>query len=262
MKRGSLFFGILLIAVGGLFFLQAVGVIDNVLGFLWPLFLIALGAWILFGSSTKLKVEFSEGNSFSVDLQGAERVEFDLDHGAGQVVVTGGAPAGAAMTGVEGTAMEHKSYLADGVLTVKVDAGPSFLPFLGPDSGAWQFQLTDEVPVSLDVDAGATSMNFDLTGVKLTRFKLDTGASSTSLKLPAEGQPFVKIESGAASVDITVPEGMAARIEVEGGAMSVSVDPRFAQIDNNLYQSPDFDGAANRAEIRLDGGANSVSVHS
>jgi hypothetical protein len=262
MKRGSLFFGFLLIAVGGLFFLQAVGVIDNVLGFLWPLFLVTAGAWILFGALAKPKIGFGEGNSFSVDLQGAERVEFDLDHGAGQVVVTGGASAGVAMSGAEGTGMEYKSYLADGVLTVKVDAGPSFLPFMGPDGGAWLFKLTNEVPVSLDIDAGATSMDFDLTAVKLARFKLDTGASSTSLKLPAEGQPFVKIESGAASVDITVPEGMAARIQVEGGAMSVSVDPRFPQIDNHLYQSPDFDGAANRAEIRLDGGANSVSVHS
>lgn len=262
MKNSSLFWGFLLIAIGGLFVLQAMGVVENVTNFLWPLFLMALGAWILLGALVQPKTDFRESESFSIDLQGAERVEFDLDHGAGQVVVTGGAPAGLALSGAEGTGMESKSHLADGILTVSVDAGPSFLPFLGPEGGVWQFRLTNEVPVSLDIDAGATSMNFDLTDVKLSRFKLDTGASSTSLKLPREGQPYVKIESGAASVDITVPETMAARIQVEGGAMSVSIEPRFAQLENGLYQSSDFDSATHRAEIHLNGGANSVSVHS
>ncbi|MDX9991078.1 MAG: hypothetical protein RBS68_03410 [Anaerolineales bacterium] len=262
MRNSSLFWGFLLIAVGGLFGLQAMGLVDDITNFLWPLFLMALGAWILFGALIRPKTDFSENESFSIDLQGAERVEFELNHGAGRVVVTGGAPSGVALSGVEGSGMESKSHLAAGILAVKVDAGPSFLPFLGPEGGIWQFRLTNEVPVSLNIDAGATSMDFDLTDVKLSRFKLDTGASSTSLKLPREGQPYVEIESGAASVDLGVPAGMAARIQVEGGASSVSIEARFAPVGNGLYQSSDFEGAADRAEIHLNGGANSISVHS
>ena len=212
---------------------------------------------------TRSRTEFSESESFSIDLQGAHKVFFDFDHGAGQVQVTGGAPTGVAVTGIKGTGMEISSNLDGNVLSVDVNAGPTFVPFIGPEGGIWQFKLTNEVPVSLDVDAGATSMSFNLSDVKLERFKMDTGASSTSLVLPRDGQPHVEIESGAASIDITVPEGMAARIRVEGGASSISIDPaRFPQVDGGLYQSPDFEGALNKAEIRLDGGANSVSIHS
>lgn len=260
MRNSSLFWGLVLIAVGGLFALQAVGLIDNVANFLWPLFLMMLGAWILLGA--RLKVGFTDGKSFSVDLQGASRVEFDLDHGAGQVTVTGGAPAGVALTGVEATGMEFKSRLVEDAMTIDVEAGPTFLPFLGPEGGTWQFKLSEEVPVSLDVDAGATSMSFDFSRVQLRRFKLDTGASSTSLILPAEGQPFVEINGGAASFDVCVPAGMAARIRVEGGALSMDVDSRFSALESGLYQSSDFENAANRAEIRFDGGASSVTIHS
>jgi hypothetical protein len=262
MRKGSLFWGFLLIAVGGLFVLQAMGLINNVANFLWPLFLIALGGWILLGALTHSKTDFKESESFSIDLQGASRVEFDLDHGAGQVLVSGGAPMGVAVAGAEGTGMEYKSNLVDGVLSVEVDAGPSFLPFIGPEGGVWQFKLTNEVPVSLDIDAGAASMSFDFSQVKLTRFKMDTGASSTNIVLPAEGQPYVEFESGAASLDITVPSAMAARIRIEGGASSVSIDPRFPQLASGLYQSSDFESAMNRVEIRLEGGASSVSIHS
>jgi hypothetical protein len=263
MNRGSLFWGFLLIAVGGLFFLQAIGLIDDVIGFLWPLFLFAAGGWILLGAFTRSRTEFSANESFSIDLQGAQKVNFDFDHGAGQVQVTGGAPTGVAVTGIKGVGMDVSSHLDGDVLSVDVDAGPTFVPFIGPEGGMWQFKLTNDVPVSLDVDAGATSMSFDLSSVKLNRFKMDTGASSTSLVLPRDGQPYVEVESGAASVDITVPDGMAARIRVEGGASSMSIDQvRFPQVDGDLYQSPDFESALNKAEIRLKGGANSVSVHS
>jgi hypothetical protein len=261
MRNGSLFWGILLIAIAGLFLLQAMDVIDNVTGFLWPLFLMALGAWILLGAFARPKFGLHYGESFSVDLQGAQRVRFKLEHGAGQVLVSGGAPAGVAVAGSEATGVEFKSRLEDGTLKVKVEAGPSFLPFIGPSDGAWRFQLTEELPVELKIEAGAASMDFDLSQVKLTRFKLDTGASSTNLKLPAEGQPFVEISSGAAAVDILIPQGMAARIHADGGAMSVSVDERFPRVDGGLYQSPDFDTALNRAEIRLEGGANSITIH-
>lgn len=263
MRNSNLFWGLILIAVGGLFALQAMGLIDNVTGFLWPLFLIAAGAWILLGAFLRPHAEFRESEAFSIDLQGAQKVEFDFDHGAGQVQISGGAPSGVAVTGIKGMGMDMNSQLKGDALVVDVDAGPTFIPFLGPEGGMWQFKLTNEVPVSFDIDAGATSMSFDFSQVKLSRFKMDTGASSTSMILPAEGQPYVEIESGAASIDITVPAGMAARVRVEGGASSLSIDPaRFPQVSGGLYQSPDYDSALNRADLRLEGGANSVSIHS
>jgi hypothetical protein len=118
--------------------------------------------------------------------------------------------------------------------------------------------------VSIKVDAGASSMDFDMTGVKLAFLGVDTGASTLRVKLPANaGQTRLLVESGAASIDITVPEGVAARIHAEQGASSMNIDlARFPLLNSagGLYQSADYDSAANRVEINLDGGANSISV--
>ena len=40
-----------------------------------------------------------------------------------------------------------------------------------------------------------------------------------------------------------------------------AVDPRSGKIDRNAYQSPDYDGTANKVEITVHSGAGNVSVN-
>jgi hypothetical protein len=48
---------------------------------------------------------------------------------------------------------------------------------------------------------------------------------------------------------------------VKEGVTSVDVDTnRFPRLDTGLYQSSNFDGAADRAEINIEAGLGSVSV--
>jgi len=262
MKRGDIFWGSILIILGGLFLLQVNGVITDVFGWFWPIFLMLLGVWILAGRFILAFGATDNGEKFSIDLQGAAQVALDFDHGAGSVQVTGGAPSGVAVTGTKAAGMDIKSTLAGDRLEVKIDAGPSFFPFIGPESGMWRFQLNQDVPLTLDIDAGASSMDFDLTDLKVTYMKVDTGASTLKIKLPANaGNTLLEIESGATTLDLSVPQGVAARLRVKQGVSTVNIDQsRFAMRDGGLYQSADYDTAANKAEINLDGGANSVIV--
>ncbi len=261
MRRGSLFLGLALILFAGLFFLKGLGVIADVLPLVWPLVVILFGLWLLIGGLLPGPGRGS-AEMFTIDLQGATEGEIEIDHGAGQILVTGGAPEGKVMEATAGTAMDYKSHLSGSTLKVDVSAGPSGLPFMGPDGGAWQFRLTERIPLSLEVNAGASSMDFDLTDLQVRLFKLETGASSTRLKLPAHaGQTVVEIEGGAASYHITVPQGVAARVSMEGGLSSLDIDERrFPRQAGGYYQSPDYDSAANRAEIRIEGGASSITV--
>ncbi len=260
MRRGSIFWGGILILLGVLLSLQAANIIDDVFGWFWPLFLILLGVAVLVSRFTAPKL--TGGESFSINLEGAAKVALDVDHGAGSVKVMGGAPYGTAVSGTQGTTMSFKSHLNGDTLTVDIDAGPSFIPFLGPEGGSWVFQLTNEVPVSMKFDGGAASLDFDFTDTKLDFLGVDMGAASLSLKLPVNaGRTLVDVESGAASIDITVPQGVAARIRMEQGASAQNIDSsRFPQVVDGMYQSPDFDSAENRAEINLEGGANSVTI--
>ena len=259
MRRGNIFWGLFLILLGGLFFLQARGIITNVFSFIFPLALILIGGWIIL--NVFWKPDISDDETFSFDLQSAKSARYEFAHGAGQIQISGGAPAGQAIVGSSAVGMNTKSRMDGDRLTVEVSAGPSVIPFIGPSSGVWRYQLTQEVPVTLEVDAGASGLEIDLKDVLASRIELSTGASSVNLTVPSRCASLLDVEAGAASVNIRVPSGVAARICFDGGMTSMNVDTnRFPQVDSGFYQSPDFDSAQNRAEINIEGGLGSITV--
>ena len=246
--------------LGVLFLLQAQGIISNVFTYFWPLALILFGGWMIL--SVYWRPAQSVEETFTVPLGAAKNVRVRFSHGAGQIEIRGGAPSGVALIGSSGTGMNHRSRVIGETLEINVEAGPSFIPFLGPSEGVWRFQLTQEVPLTLVVEAGASSINIDLGDVLATRVQLKTGASSSNVVLPARGVSILDVEAGAASVNIRVPETAAARIRVQEGVTSVNVDTnRFPRLDAGLYQSPDYDTATNRAEINIESGLGSVMVN-
>ena len=259
MKRDNLFWGTALILVGVLLFLQTQGYIGNIFPYLWPLALILLGGWILLG--VYWPQARSEQETFTVPLDAAKSARFKFSHGAGQLEITGGAPTGQALVGSSAVGMNKENWLDGDRLEVKVEAGPSFVPFLGPSQGVWRFQLTQEIPLTLKVEAGASSVNLDLQDVLASHVELTTGASSSNVTMPTRGVSLLEIEAGAASVNVRVPAATAARIRVREGVNSVSVDKnRFPRLDSGFYQSSGYDTAADRAEINIEAGLGSVTV--
>ena len=259
MRRDNLFWGTALILVGVLFFLQTQGYIQNIFPFLWPLALILVGVWIMLG--VFWTPTHAEEETFLIPLNTAKSARFEFSHGAGQIEITGGAPIGQALVGSSGMGMNQENRLEGDRLEVKVEAGPSFIPFLGPSQGVWRFQLTQEIPLTLIVEAGASSLNIDLQDVLASRVELSTGASSSNVTVPARGVSLLDIEAGAASVNVRVPAATAARIRVEEGVNSVHVDTsRFPRLDSGFYQSSGYETAADRAEINIEAGLGSVNV--
>ena len=259
MRRDNIFWGIVLILVGVLFYLQNQGYITNIFPYFWPLALILVGLWIILGVFWKPAP--SADDTFSIPLGAAQSVRYRFSHGAGQIEIAGGAPAGQAIVGTAGMGMNRRSNLDGDRLEVRVEAGPSFLPLIGPNEGVWRFQLTQDVPVALTVESGASYLNVDLTDVLASRVSLKTGASSANVTMPARGASMLDVEAGAASINIRVPEVSAARIRVKEGVTAVNVDStRFPRLDSGLYQSANFDAAQNRTEINIESGLGTVSV--
>lgn len=259
MRRDNVFWGGLLVALGVLFLLRTQGLLHgDIFRYFWPLFLMALGGWIILNVYWRPAVEDS---TFSIPLGSAKQASLKFANGVGQIEITGGAPMGQLLVGPYARGMNHSSELVGDKLEAKVEAGPSFAPFIGPSSGVWRFQLTQEIPLSIRIEAGANQLTVDLKDVKATYVQLKTGASSTYLTMPALGASLLDVEAGMASIDIRVPDGVAGRIRVKEGATALSVDTnRFPRLDGGLYQSTDFDKADNRAEINLEAGFGSISV--
>ena len=259
MKRDNIFWGTALILVGVLLFLQTQGIIGNIFQYFWPLALILVGSWIIL--NVYWRPARSEEETFIVPLGAARSLRFKLSHGAGQIQISGGAPAGQALVGSSATGMNKHSRVDGDRLEIQVEAGPSFVPFLGPSQGVWRYQLTQEIPSTLVVESGASSLDIDLRDVPVTRLELKTGASSSNVTVPARGVSLLGGEAGAASVNIRVPEATAARIRVEEGVNSVSVDTsRFPRLDSGIYQSSNYEMATDRADINIEAGLGSVTV--
>jgi hypothetical protein len=262
MRRGEVFWGSLLVLLGLLFFLKAAGFLTgDVLGWFWPLFIIAIGAWILLGGFM-MRADFEKAEKFSIPLQGTKEASLSIDHGMGHIDLRAGASGGDFLTGIAGSGMNRSSRLNGDKLDVRIEAGPSFIPFIGPEGGVWQYRLNPEIPTTLVIQAGASRLDLDLTDLRVTYFSFDGGASNLNLTLPAHVEnTAVDIEAGAASMDVKIPHGVAVRIRIKSvGSLDVD-ESRFPRREEGFYQSVDYDSARYRAELTVEGGATSIKVH-
>jgi hypothetical protein len=259
MRRDNVFWGGVLILFGVLFLLQAQGLINNVFSLFWPILLILVGGWMVV--NVFWKPAFSANETFSIPLQEAKSVQYKFSHGAAQIEITGGAPAGMAIVGASAAGMNYRSKLDGDRLNVKVEAGPSLIPFIGPNDGVWRYQLTQTVPVILKIEAGASKLDINLQDVLAPHIELKTGASNVNMTLPAHGVSLLDVEAGAASINLRVPDAAAARIRVRDGVAATNIDlSRFPRLDSGIYQSPNFDTTADRTEIIAQAGLGSITV--
>ena len=261
MRRGSIFWGVILVLAGILFLLSNLGLLKvNVWNLLWPFFLIALGIAFLWGTIFRNP---NSGEHVNIPLEGAARARLRLRHGAGRLSIQGGAQTGDLIDGNFGGGLDFRTRHSGDELDVEMSVPPQFFPFVwGPGYNLdWNFQLSSEIPISLNVEGGANDAMIDLSDLRIDEFTLKSGASSTQLTMPAEaGRTRARIETGAASVKVQVPSGVAARIRAQGGLASIQVDTARFPKQNDSYQSADFDMAPNRIDFDIQLGVGSVQI--
>jgi hypothetical protein len=148
----------------------------------------------------------------------------------------------------------------------------------------WQIHLNPHVQSDITAYSGGGNVKLNLAGMAVTRVSADTGGGNMEVVLPdhaadlgvtartgggnvsveigrgTTGSSTVCATSGAGNVVVRLPDGMAARIHATSGMGKVIVDSRFSPIDKNTYQSPDYEGGADKVEIEATSGAGNVTV--
>jgi hypothetical protein len=266
MRRNALFWGTILILIGALSLVDILLPDLNIGNLVFPLVLIALGAWVLWGVLTGPRsVETGE---VTIPLEGAERARIHMHHGAGRLHVCAGAGQDL-VAGTFGGGLEHQTTregdALDADLRVPHAGFPhfGFFPWMwGPRHVPnWSVELNGEIPLRLEVKTGASEARLDLTEMQVTELRVDTGASATEITMPASaGHTKADVRSGAASVRIRVPSGVAARIRIQSDAAGVTVDRNRFPREGGAYQSPDYDTAPNRADISIEAGVGVIDV--
>jgi len=265
MRRDYIFWGAVLILLGGLMFLNSAGIRlprgITPMQLFWPSVLILLGGWIIFGYFLRGNVESEQ---VAIDLQGADQASLKLSHGAGRILVGAGTAPGQLLSGSFAGGVKHTAHRSGDRLDAHLQSRPfAFPPFIsGWQDQGWNFNLNRDIPIALKLETGASQAELDLRDVKVTDLKVSTGASKTDITLPANaGMTTVKIELGAASLDMTVPQGVEARIRAEQGVSAIEIDTTRFPYSNGIYESADYSAAQNKVDIKIEAGAGRVAVH-
>jgi hypothetical protein len=262
MNRGRMFWGVVLVCIGLLLLLDNLGYLGgiNVWSLILALFLIALGIWILWGHFFR---GAPESEHVSIPIESAQQSSIRFQHGAGRLFVSASATPGVLLEGDFGGGLEVSKNLRGDLLDVRLHTPTQIFPFFwSPGFNLdWNVMLATDIPLSLNLETGASETRLDLRGLKVTKLAIKTGASSTKLTLPANaGYTSATIESGAASVDVQLPEGVAARIRSRGGLSTLDMDRQKFVRSGDAFQSSDYETALNKVDLDIQMGVGSVSI--
>ena len=150
MRRNTMFWGLVLVLVGGLVLLGELGVLRvDVWGILWPSFLILLGLSMLW---SRVINPSPVEEHINIPLEGASRARLHLQHRAGRLAITSGAAAGDLLEGSFEGGVDFQTRRQGDQLNVGLRIpSRSFPIFWGSNySLDWDVSLTPQVLLTLE----------------------------------------------------------------------------------------------------------------
>jgi DNA-binding MarR family transcriptional regulator len=202
-----------------------------------------------------------EGGEFSAPLGSAQSGRVVFANGASRLAIR----AASGMDDLYRARFEGpvpKVEVADGIVTFRYPRRFGGL-FQWRSRSGGEVTLNAAVPWEVEVRGGAYEVEADLSGLKLTSFVLTRGFSEVDLTLPEpSGVVPVRVSGGASKVNIRRPAGVEAHLSVKGGASTLTFDEQtFDAVGGKVrLQSPGYEGASDRYEIEVSGGASEVTV--
>lgn len=289
-NAGSVFWGLLLVLVGSLFLVNNLEIADvnfASLWQLWPLLIVAIGLSIIpikGKLGTALTAIFMVGaltlvaltalgyvspiddgkittRNAVIETRGAEVLKLRVNGGAGAINFRS-ADTRAVRAELQSTfaKLKHETFLQGNTQEVEIsmDGRGRWLP------GSYRNDLTvtvpESMPVELIVDAGASSIEGDLSKLELTKLDIDSGASSIDLKLgKLAAVNHVSIDVGVSSVKLSLPDGVGTQVKIDSGLSSKTM-PGLKEVSKNRFESDGYEKAANKIIITGSIGVSSFDL--
>lgn len=231
--------------------------------YFFPALLVVVGAALLLG--VRRRDQVIESVKATAPLDGAERANITLKHGAGHMLVHASSNPSLLFEGMFDGGIDKEVSVSNGTAFVELKSPDDLWTGLGFMAGRgieWDLALNPTLPTALKYEGGAADTKMDLSGIRLTNLEINTGASSTEIVLPIpSGTERVSIKAGAASVKVRVPPNALTSIHGVMGMGSLKIDQqRFPGRGASLYESENYAGAADRIEIAVEGGVGSVEI--
>lgn len=291
---GSLFWGSLVILAGVLLLLDNLDVINldfSEIWQLWPVVLIAIGvsllplkgwlavlvnvvligavlAAVLYvstgGTDGRLVSNSRETTQTQQVAGGARSAEVAIKIGAGELDVDstddGELVEAELTTDSDRLQLNKTSQVTDGRQKVTLEVESDGRPWSHLRRNSLEVSLSEKLPLSLNIDAGAASVSGDLSQLQLEALELSAGASSIELTLGSRVKDqTVTLGTGASSVSLRLPRDAGVKVLSDSGLTSVNFDG-LDKISDGRYQSADFDSAERKITINARMGVSSFTI--
>jgi hypothetical protein len=201
--------------------------------------------------------------SQSVDLGDEESVSVEINLGAGNLEVTGGAEQLLEADFSYNVAkLKPEMEYTNGTLIVRqpeANGTPSLINILD-FRNEWDLQLNDDVPMDLKVDAGAGSGDLQLAGLPLTGLDITLGAGIYTVDLSGDwaGDLDVTIDTGASHLSVVLPKDVGVRVKLDPGANMI--DTTGLTKDGDIYTNAAYGVAEVSMRIDLVAGIGQVNL--
>lgn len=289
-NAGKFFFGLIVITIGILFLTQNLGWIKGDLFFnfwrLWPLILIGIGLSLLsfrgwfstligiiiglvmvglvlliiflpIGERGEIQVETINISKEAL----AKSAIIEIKTGAGELKISGGSDV--LLSGsFESNFLQlfQKSELKGDIQRINLETRGKW-PLVGKKWNTLDLLINPGIPTSLNIDAGATKMDLDLTEVMIQELDIDEGASSIRINMGDKVEESrLRINAGVSSINITLPRSVGAQVTVDSGLSSKNL-VNFVQIDSKHYESTNYGTAEKKINIDLKLGVSSLNIN-
>jgi hypothetical protein len=263
MRKFNLTWGIILLVFGSLLLLDNLNVFSflgvSIWKILWPLGLIALGGWILW--ATQSAKTYGEEQEVAVPANDSEEYTVNVQYGAGELFIDGKFDTPDLVHCKSYGGLLHKVKESGNVKHIQLRTPTNLGQFGLFIRRKWNLTLDGSLPCELTINTGACETRADLTDTMVHALRIETGASSTRIKLPENaGVTTVRGSGGAASLSLIIPPEVAAHIEVKGGIYSANIDQQRFPKHGHYYESPNYEQAVNKVDIKYDMGLGSVDI--
>jgi len=188
--------------------------------------LLLVAVLLLSSCDTAARVGALQTESKSVELGDAKSVSVEINLGAGDLTLTGGAEKlmEAAFTYNVAKIKPEVTY-TDGTLVVRQPETNGMPALLGITDfrNEWNLRLNNGVPIDLSVDVGGGTSTLQLAGLSLTGLDVSLGAGIYTVDLSGDWarNMDVTIDAGAASLTLQLPKSVGVRVKVESGPHTI-----------------------------------------
>ena len=128
------------------------------------------------------------------------------------------------------------------------------------DKNNINFKLNPSPVWEINVETGASGLDFDLRKFKVSELKLHGGAAGFKVKFGApQAITDVDVSTGVAGVDIWIPKDAACSIETDSGLSGHDFED-IPEVSDDHYETPGYATAKNKFHMHISGGLSGFNV--